>query len=72
MADARIEYVHVLDRETKQSIHVVECKGARAEHVARGMSINLDHDQYELCITLCGHPMANTFRCLTCTAQGVR
>ncbi len=68
----KIEYVHVIDRETGESIHAVECKSQRAERVARGMDINLNHDRYELSITHCGHPVANAHLCMSCAVEELR
>jgi len=45
-----LEYVHVIDKKTRKSIHVVG-PTARAEKVEGGMSINLDHEKFETAIT---------------------
>lgn len=44
------QYVHVIDKKTRKSIEAVG-PTTQAEKVARGMSINLNHDAYELSIS---------------------
>ena len=45
-----LEYVHVIDKKTRKSIHAVG-PTTSPERTARGMSINLDHDKYELAVS---------------------
>jgi hypothetical protein len=50
MAKATLEYVHVIDKVTRKSIHCVGPTN-RPKRVAAGMDINLDHDKYELAVS---------------------
>ena len=50
MAKHNLEYVHVIDKKTRKSIHAVG-PTTSPERTARGMSINLDHDKYELAVS---------------------
>jgi hypothetical protein len=50
MAKATLEYVHVIDKKTRKSIHCVGPTNS-PERVAGGMSINLDHEKYELAVS---------------------
>jgi hypothetical protein len=50
MAKAKLEYVHVIDKKTRKSIHHVGPTNS-PERVAGGMSINLDDEKYELAIS---------------------
>ena len=45
-----VEYVHVIDKKTGKSTHVVG-PTPYADKVSRGMSINLNHDDFELAIS---------------------
>lgn len=47
----KVKYVHVIEDETGKSIHTVKCDKTPADRVARGMSINLDHNRFTLEIT---------------------
>jgi hypothetical protein len=50
MAKPKQEYVHVIDKKTRKSIEAIG-PSADAERVARGVSINLNHEDYELAIS---------------------
>ena len=50
MGKNHVEYVHVIDKVTRKSIHSVGPTN-QPEKTARGMSINLDHDKYELAVS---------------------
>lgn len=50
MAKTTLEYVHVIDKKTRKSIHAVGPTN-QAEKTARGMSINLDDEKYELAVS---------------------
>lgn len=45
-----VEYVHVIDKKTRGSVKVVG-PATDAQRIARGMSINLNHEDYELAIS---------------------
>jgi len=45
-----VEYVHVIDKKTRESVQAVgPCTDAA--RTARGMAINLNHEDYELAIS---------------------
>jgi len=50
VAKHNLEYVHVIDKKTRKSIHAVG-PTTSPERTARGMSVNLDHDKYELAVS---------------------
>lgn len=62
-------YVHIIDDRTNESVKVMgpETK-RRAEKIADGVMINLDHENYCVRIDACGHEIADATTCLLCAA----